>query len=302
MKTRKVQNDVQTQVEELVKLTHGWKPMALKGEIKEKQALFDAACVQGDRCMDTSVGSALVSISSVFEKLSLTFAFQHHDEGAYAESLKGFVAFKYLHYRLLRIVFKTKRNEDLYGLMLEEFGLAACAAIYCGFSKEANWLGKEFVRHMKQDYECPYSVDAEFLNVCLRIIERYLGIRDTFDTRDGAIGRYSDLLEAVEKGSIESAYKLLDERTKGAYRRLVLDEEPQDFYGSIFSALFPFEVLAFLKLAGNGDFLSDGIRHPLLACFDGLPFERADIEHDFTRTVEQRLSELETQRGLEAVI
>ena len=140
MKAKKIVSQPE-QLQALMKMTVGWKPTELQTEILDGRKFF-LEHGAGDRCLDTPVGSRLVSISMTYEHLCLAGVFEHVDLSRLADSLKGYVSHRYLHYRSLRILFKVKNNEDLYGLMLDNFGLAACAAIYCGLTKEAVWLSK----------------------------------------------------------------------------------------------------------------------------------------------------------------
>src|SRR5262245_61851524 len=207
----------------------GGDPREFELQVGNRQAIFESGCLGGSRCFETKVRSALAAASLELQNLQLTRAFEHRETGALDSAARRYVAFEYLHYRLLRCFFRKERQADLYGVQLGDFGFAACAAIFLGAEKEARWLGREYARHVDAGYEDPGTLDPDFLNACRWIVGVHLG---TGPARSLPGGLYEELPNAFARP--QSAPQALDaaynRRTEEAYRRIVLDDESETPY------------------------------------------------------------------------
>jgi hypothetical protein len=144
-------------------------------------------------------------------------------------------------------------------------GLATCAAIYVGAQKEARWLGLEYSRHFDAGYQCPFTLDEDFLRMCRWVTAIYL---NTGPTESSPTGLYEELPKAVndQQNAADLLGNVHVRRTEKAYRRIVLEDESEtNYYGHIFPALFPFEMLAFHRLIAARAPKSIELVHPAIA-------------------------------------
>lgn len=267
--------------------------------------LYTDECITGNRCFDNEIAGALPGISMGAEMLALSYRFSLSNLPALADAIQAYVSSSYLHYRALRCRFKKDENQDFYGVILDEFGLATTAAIFVGAEKEAIWLSKEYVRHLDGGYKCPYSIDESFLTFCHWLVGWYLGDRSNLEQYRARLGLYAPLLDAVRMPRDAADYlgSVLENRARYSYKRLVLEEEIEPTtYSRQFPALFPFELLAFQKIFEKKMGTQIPVRHPLIDCFSAIDMSSGLWEEDFVSAAEGRLERLEREVGIASVI
>lgn len=290
------------QLEAIIARTAGFDPTTIRAQIERDMSAFTAGCIEGNRCFDDEIGGCLPGLAMAAEHMALATAFTAPDAQRLADALSQYVAFQYLHYRALRCRFWHQDRQSLYGIFLDTFGFAACAGIFLGARRETQWLSGEYARHIDAGYEDEYSVDAEFLGMC-RWLAGWASGGDPLHVSSGAqpLGLYEPLRTAIDRPQVIAAAidEVLAVRAGHSYRQLVRDDEDDPkYYRQLFSSLFPFEVLAYMRLAETRTGQEFQLTHPLAVRLQSVRFSERHSLADFVARAERRIERLEQEIGL----
>jgi hypothetical protein len=159
------------------------------------------------------------------------------------EGISQLVASEWFHYRMLKARFKRQQRGSNFALMFGRFGFAMSAAVVCEAGPARDWFVHHFKVHFESGYECPNTPDREFLNFCYAIAQR---CDSSTKTMNGAkLGTYLGIGESAGADGFSKACAL---RLGESYRQIVEDSPGAAYYGTRFPALYPFELLAAMKL------------------------------------------------------
>lgn len=163
---------------------------------------------------------------------------------AMERGIGDFVASEWFHYRMLQARFKRQRSSQGFTIMFGRFGFAMAAAIVCDAGSIKNWFAHQFKTHYESGYECPHTVDREFLDFCYWIAQRSINSSATDD--DLNVNGYLGMTGSPDVVALGAA---CERRIAQSYKQIVQNEPGAAFYGTRFPALFPFELLAAMKLS-----------------------------------------------------
>jgi hypothetical protein len=300
---RKSKVSVQTPAEQfaaIVATAAGFDAAEAERERQKLLTLYIDECVEGRRCLDDSAAEALPGLRQCAERLGISSAFLQPNIGKLNDAIGQYVAAEYMHYRALRARIWHLEHEALYAIHLARLGFSACAAVAAGAHHEALWLSRAYVRHVHAGYEDDYSVDLEFIDLCHWLLSWYL----TGDPRaqNCPEGMYSALAHALDdvEPLQRATESVLDTRTDHAFRQFVLEEDVEPrFYRQLFSASFPFEVLAFRALVERHRNVRFELQHPAVSHLMSMRMPDTHALSVFEPRVESRLAEIEAELGLE---
>lgn len=290
--------DAVVQVAELRKLSEGWNSEELVASIAAQQDRFTKECLDSGRCLDAEPLRALFILAMEASNL----ASAARVAGAFVgmrNAISRYVTASYLHARLLRCRAKAARGEALYAVHLGPMAYVACTAIAINADEEARWLAAELLRHLDAGRECTYTSDTAFIAGAAWICRWHLSC-DPPPTSP-ILGDYLRFVQALDDpGSpLQKSEELLQVRTANAYRLLVLRDESQAlFYRDQFVAMFPFEVLAFLRLAERATGVEMQPRHPIVAGVWPELRGAASWSDAFVQGCKAKLDQLDASLGL----
>ena len=287
------------QLQEIVRKTAGFVTAEAEQDREKFVNLYTERCINGVSCLEDDVAVALPGLCMAAQELALGAAFVEPNTGRLGEALAEYVVSNYLHYRALRARIWHLEKQNLFGVDLAAFGFAACAAVAFGAHHEGQWLSREYIRHVSQKYDDPYAVDTEFVQFCDWLLTWY--VTGSANPEKCPSGVYSALARPMHDGPAiaRAMQSVLDARTDHAYRQFVLEEDAEPrFYRQLFSASFPFELLAFKVLVERHHNVSIDLAHPATDRLQSIHLPERHALSEFAVSTERRLKRLELELGL----
>lgn len=227
----------------LVKRAYGWDLSKLNSEISSYISDFSEECLVGNNCYQGPASGAIVGIRNLSGSLCQAYGFENYNRENLSRAISQYYIYSYLHYRFLRCLFKNNKNVDLYAIGLCHLGFGLCSAIFMQVDKEATWMSIEYIRHVDDNYQCPYSSDTEFISVCYWLAKSFLEGGFVSDSElTHSLGRYNPLAKAAKSHDLYNKYfsSVLNERTSSAISKtLYNNEEINVYYTDFFLLYFP---------------------------------------------------------------
>jgi len=299
--------ELQEDIKKIIEHNIGVDTDLLEREMHDCEKQFLLGCLTENNCYQKPASSALVGISLIAGNLCQAHGFEPYSKEGLSSAISTLATFSYLHYRYLRCYKKRQNDESLYAIGLNDMGFALSAAIFIGADKEAMWMATEYVRHVEESYQCPISPDASFNQFCYWIAKCYLA--EEVILNEGSIdsfGIYGSLAKNENfGGDLEKIFiSTLNQRTNLAIKTsLYNNQDIVVYYDDFFTAVFPFELMAFKVLIARYKQEEIDIDHPIINhLWDVEGLDKSILSEQFPEKVEKKIQILEKELGLESIL